>query len=70
MPAVTGRRELLLFAQQIDFCAQGRQFLLWVDAGPCPEVGSEAKKQNGKRCGDDCRNSNPTFGHRHALQVQ
>ena len=47
-----GRRELLLFAQQIDFCAQGRQFLLWVDAGPCPEVTSEAKKQHGKRCGD------------------
>jgi hypothetical protein len=53
----------LLFAQQIDFCAQGRQFLRWVDAGPGPEVTSEAKKQNGKRCGD-YRDSNMIFGHR------
>ena len=59
-----GRRELLLLAQQIDFCAQGRQLLLWVDAGPCREVTSEAKKHNGKRCGDDCWDSNKTFGHR------
>ena len=64
MPAVRGRRELLLFAQQSDLCAQGRQFLLWVDARPCPEVSSEARKQNGKRCGDDCRDRNTTFGHR------
>ena len=67
MPA--GRRELLLIAHQIDFCAQGRQFLLWIDAGPCREVTSEAKKQNGKRRGDD-RDSNTTFGHRYGLPVR
>ena len=63
MPAVASRRGLLLFAQQIDFCAQDRQFLLWVDARPGPEVTSEAKKQNGTRCGD-YRDSNTIFGHR------
>ena len=58
-----GRRELLLFAQHIDFRAQSRQFLRWVDAGPGPEVTSEAKKHHGERCGD-YRESNTIFGHR------
>jgi hypothetical protein len=59
-----GRRELLLFAQQINVCAQGRQFLLWVDAGTCPDVTSEGKKQNGECCGDGYRDFNTTFRHR------
>ena len=58
-----GRPELLLFAQHIDFRAQSRQLLRWVDAGPGPEVTSEAEKQHGKRCGD-YRDSNTIFGHR------
>ena len=58
-----GRRGLLSFAQEIHFCAQGRQFLLWVDAGTRPEVTSEANKQHGKRCGD-YRDCHSTIRHR------
>ena len=53
MPVVPVGASSFLLAQQIDFCAQGRQFVLWVDPGPCPEVTSEAQKQNCKRCGND-----------------
>jgi hypothetical protein len=63
-----GRREILLFALQVDFCAEGRQFLLWVHVGPCRQVTSEAKKQNGKCGGDDYRDSNTTVGRRTEAQ--
>jgi hypothetical protein len=71
LPAIANQRQgqqahfglELTFDIVHDGRALGRQFLLWVDAGPGPEVTAEAKKQNGKRR-DDYRDSNTTFFHR------